>query len=129
MFEEDSEKERIRLSMLKDKTLKSFIKVGNAYIDIKDCFSFSFEDNPDGYVFIKFRSKYDMAKVMKMPIDNRNDLSLLFLELENFFDDPNMTINLNKLMDEVENLKYQSIVKSSQATKSKKQTKTKKKDE
>lgn len=128
MFEEDSEKERIRLSMLKDKTLKSFIKVGNAYIDIKDCFSFSFEDNPDGYLFIKFRSKYDMAKVMKMPIDNRNDLSLLFLELENFFDDPNMTINLSKLMDEVENLKLQSMPLVSQP-KPKKQTKTKKKDE
>ena len=82
--------------------MKTFIKAGEAYIDIKNTLAFKFKkSNPYVKILVYFKNT---DKPIEFEIKNRNELSLLFLELEYFFDDPNLLSSLNALMDEIENL-------------------------
>ena len=44
----------------KNRKLKSFIRVGQTFIDIKQTIGFSFINDPDGYIIIQF--VYDSYK-------------------------------------------------------------------
>ena len=84
----------------RDDKAASIIKVGDTFFDIKLCFAFSFENNPDGFLFMKARSAYDSAKAILIPIPDSNELHRVFLQLENFLN-PQLTNSLRGLVDEI----------------------------
>lgn len=105
----------------KNRKLKSFIRVGTTFIDIKQTIGFSFIDNPDGYLVIQF--VYDTGRVLNAFLNNRNEFSQFLLELDPFIDDPAALTSIENFINEIE----ETFVKNKpKITKSKRTYKTKK---
>lgn len=85
---------------IKNKTLKSFIRVGQTFIDIKQTIGFSFMDDPNGYIIIQF--VYDSGRALNAFIRNRNEFAQFLLELEPFIDDEISLKSMEGLIDEIE---------------------------
>lgn len=85
---------------IKNKTLKSFIRVGQTFIDIKQTIGFSFMDDPNGYIIIQF--VYDSGRALNAFIRNRNEFSQFLLELEPFIDDEISLKSMEGLIEEIE---------------------------
>lgn len=86
--------------IIKQRQLKSFIKVGLTFIDIKQTIGFSFIDNPEGYIIVQF--VYDSGRALNAFINNRNEFSQFLLEIEPFIDDDISMQSITSIMDEVE---------------------------
>lgn len=87
---------------LKNKTLKSFIRVGQTFIDIKQTIGFSFMEDPQpgGYIIVQF--VYDSGRALNAFIRNRNEFSQFLLELEPFIDDEISLKSMEGLIEEIE---------------------------
>jgi len=85
---------------LKNKQLKSFIRVGQTFIDIKQTIGFSFMDDPNGYIIVQF--VYDSGRALNAFIRDRNDFSQFLLELEPFIDDEISLKSMEGLIEEIE---------------------------
>lgn len=92
----------------RDDKADSIIKVGDTFFDIKTCFAFSFEDDPNGYLFMKARSVYDVSKSLLIPVPDSNALHRTFLQLE-YFLNPQLTTSLKQLVDEILAIKNQAF--------------------
>ena len=57
----------------KNRKLKSFIRVGQTFVDIKQTIGFSFINDPDGYIIIQF--VYDSGRGLNAFLRDRNDFS------------------------------------------------------
>lgn len=86
--------------IIKQRQLKSFIKVGLTFIDIKQTIGFSFLDNPEGYIIIQF--VYDSGRALNAFVNDRNEFSQFLLELEPFIDDEYSMASIGTIIDEVE---------------------------
>lgn len=86
--------------IIKQRQLKSFIKVGLTFIDIKQTIGFSFIDNPEGYIIVQF--VYDSGRALNAFINNRNEFSQFLLEIEPFIDDDISMQSITSIIDEVE---------------------------
>lgn len=84
----------------KNRKLKSFIRVGQTFIDIKQTIGFSFINDPDGYIIIQF--VYDSGRGLNAFLRDRNDFSQFLLELDPFIDDPNALVSIDSFIDEIE---------------------------
>lgn len=84
----------------KNRKLKSFIRVGTTFIDIKQTIGFSFIDNPDGYLVIQF--VYDTGRVLNAFLTNRNEFAQFLLELDPFIDDPTAMKSIEDFINEIE---------------------------
>jgi hypothetical protein len=84
----------------KNRKLKSFIRVGTTFIDIKQTIGFSFIDNPDGYLVIQF--VYDTGRVLNAFLTNRNEFAQFLLELDPFIDDPTDMKSIEEFINEIE---------------------------
>lgn len=84
----------------KNRKLKSFIRVGTTFIDIKQTIGFSFIDNPDGYLVIQF--VYDTGRVLNAFLTNRNEFAQFLLELDPFIDDPTAMKSIEEFINEIE---------------------------
>lgn len=82
--------------------LKTFIRVGNSFIDVKRAVGISFYRDPDAYVGVQFI--FENGKALNAPLRNRNEFSLFLLELENFIDDKRALKSMKELMYEIENM-------------------------
>ena len=82
--------------------LKTFIRVGNSFIDVKRAVGISFYRDPDAYVGIQFI--FENGKALNAPLRNRNEFSLFLLELEKFIDDRKALKSMKDLMYEIENM-------------------------
>ena len=82
--------------------LKTFIRVGNSFIDVKRAVGISFYRDPAAYVGVQFI--FENGKALNAPLRNRNEFSLFLLELENFIDDKRALKSMNELMYEIENM-------------------------
>lgn len=80
--------------------LKSFIRVGTTFIDIKQTIGFSFMKDPTGYLIVQF--VYESGRAMNTFLRNRNDFAMFLMELDSFIDDPNALSSMNKFIDEIE---------------------------
>lgn len=93
----------LNTEFFKNRKLKSFIRVGTTFIDIKQTIGFSFIQNPEpnGYLVIQF--VYDTGRVMNALLSNRNEFLQFLLELDPFIDDKNTIMpSIEKFIDEVE---------------------------
>lgn len=87
---------------------KSFILSGDSFIDIKNVASFTFINDPDGYIYaIYYMIGSAIEDAIATKIANRNELSQLFLQLEHFFDDPILKDKLMPLINKIEMLKLE----------------------
>ena len=86
--------------IIKQRQLKSFIKVGLTFIDIKQTIGFSFIDNPEGYIIVQF--VYDSGRALNAFINSRNEFSQFLLEIEPFIDDDISMQSITSIIDEVE---------------------------
>lgn len=84
----------------KNRKLKSFIRVGQTFVDIKQTIGFSFINDPDGYIIIQF--VYDSGRGLNAFLRDRNDFSQFLLELDPFIDDPNALVSIDSFIDEIE---------------------------
>lgn len=84
----------------KNRQLKSFIRVGQTFIDIKQTIGFSFIDDPEGYLICQF--VYDTGRAMNAFMADRNEFCQFMLELEPFIDDPACLFSINEFIDDVE---------------------------
>lgn len=109
----------------RDDKANSIIKVGDTFFDIKTCFAFSFEDDPEGFLFMKARSVYDVSKSLLIPIPDSNALHRTFLQLE-YFLNPQLTTSLKQLVDEILSIKNQAFYEKCKQPAVKKTTKKKK---
>lgn len=82
--------------------LKTFIRVGNSFIDVKRAVGISFYRDPAAYVGVQFI--FENGKALNAPLRNRNEFSLFLLELENFIDDKRALKSMKELMHEIENM-------------------------
>jgi hypothetical protein len=82
--------------------LKTFIRVGNSFIDVKRAVGISFYRDPAAYVGVQFI--FENGKALNAPLRNRNEFSLFLLELENFIDDRRALKSMKELMNEIENM-------------------------
>ena len=82
--------------------LKTFIRVGNSFIDVKRAVGISFYRDPAAYVGVQFI--FENGKALNAPLRNRNEFSLFLLELENFIDDKRALKSMKELMYEIENM-------------------------
>lgn len=85
---------------IRNQKYKSFIKAGDGYLDIKNCVGFKLMKDPKGFVSMQCFFK-EKKEPLYFKIKDENQLSLLFLELEFFFDDPNLLASLRNLMDDI----------------------------
>lgn len=85
----------------KNRKLKSFIRVGQTFIDIKQTIGFSFINDPDGYIIIQF--VYDSGRGLNAYLRDRNDFAQFLLELDPFIDDPSTLVSIDDFIDEIEN--------------------------
>ena len=86
----------------KNRKLKSFIRVGTTFIDIKQTIGFSFIENPDGYLIIQF--VYDTGRVLNAFLSNRNEFAQFLLELDPFIDDKTAMRSIDDFINEIENI-------------------------
>ena len=84
----------------KNRKLKSFIRVGKKFVDIKQTIGFSFINDPDGYIIIQF--VYDSGRGLTAFLRDRNDFAQFLLELDPFIDDPNALVSIESFIDEIE---------------------------
>ena len=84
----------------KNRKLKSFIRVGQTFVDIKQTLGFSFINDPDGYIIIQF--VYDLCRGLNAFLSDRNDFWQFLLELVLFIDDPNALVSIDSFIDEIE---------------------------
>lgn len=85
---------------IKDRQLKSFVKVGQTFVDIKQTIGFSFIDNPEGYIIVQF--VYESGRAMNAFLRDRDEFSQFLLEIDTFIDDPAALISINKFIDDIE---------------------------
>lgn len=90
----------INEEFIKNKRLKSFIKVGQTFVDIKQTLGFSFMDDPNGYLIIQF--VYDSGRALNAFIRNRDEFSQFLLELEPFIDDEISLKSMEGLIEDIE---------------------------
>lgn len=90
----------INEEFIKNKRLKSFIKVGQTFVDIKQTLGFSFMDDPNGYIIIQF--VYDSGRALNAFIRNRDEFSQFLLELEPFIDDEISLKSMEGLIEDIE---------------------------
>ena len=79
---------------------KSFIKVGQTFIDIKQTIGFSFLDNPEGYIIVQF--VYDSGRALNATLRNREEFFQFLLELDPFIDDKTAMQSMKDLIDDIE---------------------------
>ena len=84
----------------KNRKLKSFIRVGQTFVDIKQTIGFSFINDPDGYIIIQF--VYDSGRGLNAFLRDRNDFAQFLLELDPFIDDPAALVSIDSFIDEIE---------------------------
>lgn len=84
----------------KNRKLKSFIRVGQTFVDIKQTIGFSFIKDPDGYIIIQF--VYDSGRGLNAFLRDRNDFAQFLLELDPFIDDPNALVSIDSFINEIE---------------------------
>ena len=87
---------------LKNKKLKSFIRIGATFIDLKETIGFSFLDDPDGYIIIQF--VYESGRAMNAFMANRDEFYQFLLQLDPFLDDKVAIPSMEKFIDEIETL-------------------------
>lgn len=85
-----------------ERNLKSFIKVGQSFIDIKRAVGISFYRDPYAYVIVQF--VFENGKAMNAILKNRNEFSQFLLQLDHFIDDPVAMNNMEQLMNNIEKL-------------------------
>ena len=90
----------LNLEFFKNRKLKSFIRVGTTFIDIKQTIGFSFIDNPEGYLIIQF--VYDTGRVLNALLNNRNEFAQFLLELDPFLDDKTAMKSIDEFINEIE---------------------------
>ena len=90
----------INEEFIKNKRLKSFIKVGQTFIDIKQTIGFSFMEDPNGYIIVQF--VYDSGRALNAFIRNRDEFSQFLLELEPFIDDEISLKSMEGLIEDIE---------------------------
>ena len=84
----------------KNRKLKSFIRVGQTFVDIKQTIGCSFINDPDGYIIIQF--VYDSGRGLNAFLRDRNDFAQFLLELDPFIDDPHALVSMESFIDEIE---------------------------
>lgn len=84
----------------KSRNLKSFIRVGQTFVDIKQTIGFSFLDDPEGYIIIQF--VYDSGRGLNAFIKDRNEFARFLLELDPFIDDPHALQSIDDFINEIE---------------------------
>ena len=82
------------------KKLKSFIRVGQTFIDIKQTIGFSFIDNPEGYIIVQFI--YESGRALNSILRDRQEFTHFLLELEPFLDDKNALQSMMGFIDDIE---------------------------
>ena len=80
--------------------LKSFIRVGQSFIDLKQTIGFSFMDNPEGYLIIQF--VYDSGRALNAILRDREDFTHFLFELEPFLDDKNALFSMMDFIYDIE---------------------------
>lgn len=84
----------------KNKQYKSFIRVGQCFVDIKQTIGFSFINDPTGYIIVQFI--YDTGKAINAYLRDRHDFAQFLLELDPFIDDPMALQSIDGFMTEME---------------------------
>lgn len=82
--------------------LKTFIRVGGSFIDVKRAVGISFYRDPANYVGVQF--VFENGKALNAPLKDRNQFSQFLMQLDAFIDDNKAMQSMEQLMDEVENL-------------------------
>ena len=72
----------------KNRKLKSFIRVGQTFVDIKQTIGFSFIN--------------DSGRGLNAFLRDRNDFAQFLLELDPFIDDPAALVSIDSFIDEIE---------------------------
>ena len=91
---------KFNYEFLKNRKLKSFIRIGATFVDLKETIGFSFIEDPDGYIIVQF--VYDSGRAMNAFMANREEFSQFLLQLDPFLDDNVSMPSMEKFMDEIE---------------------------
>lgn len=99
----------LNTEFFKNRKLKSFIRVGSTFIDIKQTIGFSFIPNPDpgGYLVIQF--VYDTGRVLNAFLNDRQEFAQFLIELDPFIDDKAAMPSMENFINEIE---QQFIIKN-----------------
>ena len=99
----------LNTEFFKNRKLKSFIRVGSTFIDIKQTIGFSFIPNPDpgGYLVIQF--VYDTGRVLNAFLNDKQEFAQFLIELDPFIDDKAAMPSIESFINEIE---QQFIIKN-----------------
>ena len=92
----------LNTEFFKNRKLKSFIRVGTTFIDIKQTIGFSFIPNPDpgGYLVIQF--VYDTGRVLNAFLNDKQEFAQFLIELDPFIDDKAAMPSIESFINEIE---------------------------